>query len=28
MEECAGLSIRGGTKYFYPPKMVFGTFWY
>jgi hypothetical protein len=20
-----GLSIRGGTRYFYPPKMVFGT---
>jgi hypothetical protein len=23
-----GLSIRGGTRYFYPPKMVFGTFWF
>jgi len=21
-----GLSIRGGTRYFYLPKMVFGTF--
>jgi len=21
----AGLSIRGGARYFYPPKMVFGT---
>ena len=21
----ADLSIRGSTKYFYPPKMVFGT---
>ena len=21
----AGLSIRGGTRYFYPPEMVFGT---
>ena len=20
-----GLSIRGGTRYFYPPKMIFGT---
>jgi hypothetical protein len=24
----AGLSIRGGTRYFYPPKMVFGTSWF
>jgi len=24
----AGLSIRGGTRYFYPPKMVFGTPWF
>ena len=22
----SGLSIRGGTRYFYLPKMVFGTF--
>jgi len=24
----AGLSERGGTRYFYPPKMVFGTSWF
>ena len=24
----AGLSIKGGTRYFSPPKMVFGTSWF
>jgi len=24
----AGLSIRSGTRYFYPPKMVFGISWF
>jgi hypothetical protein len=24
-EEIPGLSVRGGTRYFYLPKMVFGT---
>jgi hypothetical protein len=23
-----GISIRGGTRYFYPPKMVFDTLWF